>query len=267
MNCIDTHAHVFSAHNQCIDTARYTPTYDAQVEDFISHLDRHNLSHGILVQPSFFGTNNDVMLEAIRKFPARLKGIAVVDPTANLEELSQLKEQGIVGIRLNLFGLPVPSLETSEWKQLLSYLEVLGWQIELHAPPEYLVSLLPSLSQYNINIVIDHFGRVNSLPDITGEDYQTFLKLLDIDRHWIKVSGFYRLGQSSENIEIAEKVYALLKEKGLISKLVWGSDWPHTQFESTISYEVAFNIFKKIVVNENEQHMILCSNASKLFQF
>ncbi|CAA0282342.1 metal-dependent hydrolase of the TIM-barrel fold family, partial [Acinetobacter baumannii] len=46
------------------------------------------------------------MLKAIRQFPERLKGIAVVDTTATLEELSQLKEQGIVGIRLNLFGLP-----------------------------------------------------------------------------------------------------------------------------------------------------------------
>lgn len=267
MNRIDTHAHVFSAHNQCIEAARYTPTYDAPVQSFISHLDKNDLTHGILVQPSFFGTDNHLMLEAIRQFPERLKGIAVVDTTATLEELSQLKEQGIVGIRLNLFGLPIPSLDTPEWKQLLSHLEVLRWQIELHAPPEYLVSLLPSLNQYNLNIVIDHFGRVNSLPDITGEDYQTFLKLLDIDRHWIKVSGFYRLGQPTENIEIVEKAYALLKEKGLISKLVWGSDWPHTQFESTISYEVAFNTFKRVVANESEQHMILCSNASRLFKF
>jgi len=30
MNSIDTHAHVFSAHDQFIATARYTPNYDAQ---------------------------------------------------------------------------------------------------------------------------------------------------------------------------------------------------------------------------------------------
>ncbi|MGQ1480559.1 amidohydrolase family protein (plasmid) [Acinetobacter baumannii] len=267
MNSIDTHAHVFSAHDQFIATARYTPNYDAPVQSFISHLDKHNLTHGILIQPSFFGTNNDVMLKAIRQFPERLKGIAVVDTTATLEELSQLKEQGIVGIRLNLFGLPIPSLDTAEWKRFLTNLEILEWQIELHAPPEYLVSLLPLLNQYSLDIVIDHFGRVNSIPDITGSDYQEFLKLLNVDRHWIKISGFYRLGHSSENLEIAKKAYALLKEKGLISKLIWGSDWPHTQFESTISYELAFNALKKIVVDKQEQHMILSSNALKLFKF
>ena len=39
MNCIDTHAHVFSVQDHSIETARYTPNYDASVQGFISHLD------------------------------------------------------------------------------------------------------------------------------------------------------------------------------------------------------------------------------------
>jgi len=103
MNTVDTHAHVFSASDQCIETARYTPKYDASVEQYIAHLDEHHFKCGVLIQPSFFGTNNQVMLEAIEKFPDRLKGIAVVDPSTPYEELFSLKQKGITGIRLNLF--------------------------------------------------------------------------------------------------------------------------------------------------------------------
>lgn len=267
MNAIDTHAHVFSTQDQCIETARYIPHYDASVQSFISHLDSNHLTHGILVQPSFLGTDNHAMLNAIQQYPDRLKGIAVVDHTTPSHELFKLKEQGIVGVRLNLFGLALPSLNTTEWQIFLRTLETLNWQIELHAPPKYLVQLLPQLSEYNINVVIDHFGRVDPIKGIDDPDYQQFLNLLDVKQHWIKVSGFYRLGTDSENINIARQAYNLLKEKGLLHKLIWGSDWPHTQYETTITYAESFNILKKIVVDEKEQFLILNQNPNKLFDF
>lgn len=267
MNCIDTHAHVFSKLEACIETARYTPDYDATVQQFIGYLDEYQIRYGVLVQPSFLGTDNQVMLDAIQQYPDRLKGIAVVDLDIPLSKLRKLKDQRIVGARLNLFGRDVPNLETAEWKTFLSHLETLAWQIELHAPPAYLVAILPVLNQYNLNIVIDHFGRTDPVKGITDPDYKTFLTLLDVHKHWIKTSGFYRLGEMPINIDIAQQAFNLLKEKGFLDKMIWGSDWPHTQNESKLSYQCAFETFKKIVTDPNEQSMILSKNALKLFQF
>lgn len=50
----------------------------------------------------------------------RLRGIAVVDPTVSTDELRELDRAGVVGIRLNLVGLPLPDLAASEWKGLLA---------------------------------------------------------------------------------------------------------------------------------------------------
>ena len=79
MPLIDTHAHVFSHQASFIATARYTPSYTASPSDCLAHLDAHGFAHGVLVQPSFLGTDNHYMLAAIARYPDRFKGIAVVD--------------------------------------------------------------------------------------------------------------------------------------------------------------------------------------------
>ena len=62
----------------------------------------------VLVQPSFLGTDNRFLLDAIRARPRRLRGVAVVDPEAGDDALQALADSGICGIRLNLVGLPIP---------------------------------------------------------------------------------------------------------------------------------------------------------------
>ncbi|MFH4381119.1 amidohydrolase family protein, partial [Acinetobacter baumannii] len=145
--------------------------------------------------------------------------------------------------------------------------ESLNWQVEIHAPPKYLVQLLPQLDEYSFDVVIDHFGRVDPVKGIEDPDYQKFLSLLNIKQHWIKVSGFYRLGATPNNINIAQQAYNIFKEKGFLQKLIWGSDWPHTQHESLITYEDAIKAFKQIVFDKHEQCLILNQNPTELFGF
>ncbi|KZA36894.1 4-sulfomuconolactone hydrolase [Acinetobacter baumannii] len=207
------------------------------------------------------------MLNAIQQYPDRLKGIAVVQHTTTFNELVNLKAQGIVGVRLNLFGLNLPALNTPDWQKFLRNVESLNWQVELHAPPKYLVQLLPQLNEYSFDVVIDHFGRVDPVKGIEDPDYQKFLSLLNVKQHWIKVSGFYRLGATPSNINIAQQAYNIFKEKGFLHKLIWGSDWPHTQHESLITYEDAIKAFKQIVFDKHEQCLILNQNPTELFGF
>ena len=58
----------------------------------------------MLIQPSFLGTDNRFMLDALRRYPQRLRGVAVVDASISDTQLDELEEAGVVGIRLNLIG-------------------------------------------------------------------------------------------------------------------------------------------------------------------
>lgn len=267
MIAIDTHAHVFFQHDSCIATARYTPSYDADIDTFIGHLDAHGLSHAVLVQPSFFGSHNQVLLNAIQHAPERLKGIAVVENDISLNALKDLKNSGIVGIRLNLFGLPRPDLSQADWHAFLQRLEQVQFQIELHAPPAYLVALLPQLAQYHIQVVIDHFARPDPSKGLEDPDYQATLKLLNPQQHWVKVSGYYRLATCEQQLEVAQTAFAQLQSQGMLNRLLWGSDWPHTQHEQWVSYDKAMAMFKSIVPDPKQQSLILGQNAAILFDF
>ena len=107
---------------------RYAPGYDAPLAAYLAQLDAHGVSHGVLIQPSFLGFDNSQMLAAIAAQPQRLKGIAVVPPDMAAADLQALDRQGIVGIRLNLFGRDTPDLSGPEWRGLLSRIETLGWR-------------------------------------------------------------------------------------------------------------------------------------------
>lgn len=266
MPYIDAHAHVFSHHDTFSTTARYRPDYTASVESYIEQLDRHSFDKGVLIQPSFLGTDNSYMLAAILKYPKRLKGIAVLDNTTEFSTLESLDRQGIVGIRLNLFGLPCPDLTRPEWISFLTQLANINWQVEIHAPPVYLIQLLPVLKKYSINIVIDHFGRFNPIKGVQDREYLELLDMLDPEQHWVKVSGYYRLGNEI-GIQNATDALELLIQRNMRNHLIWGSDWPHTQNESQINFTKALTTFKKIINSDELVAQILTTNSTNLFSF
>ena len=63
---IDTHAHVFRQGLALADTRRHTPDYDATLTQYLALLDAHGVARGVLVQPSFLGTDNSHLVAALR---------------------------------------------------------------------------------------------------------------------------------------------------------------------------------------------------------
>src|SRR5882757_2820736 len=77
---VDTHAHVIGLPpDYPLSPERsYTPTPVAP-EQYFAMLDATGMTHGVLVQVSVHGTDNRLMLEALRQQPKRMRGICVVD--------------------------------------------------------------------------------------------------------------------------------------------------------------------------------------------
>ena len=87
---------------------RYTPNYDATLDDYVARLREVGLTGSILVQPSFLGTDNSFMLaamEAVSDAPDLVfKGVVVLDPSEGAPDVDALSEAGVIGIRLNRVG-------------------------------------------------------------------------------------------------------------------------------------------------------------------
>src|SRR4051794_17112495 len=78
---VDCHAHVFTRALTMAPDARFLPEADAPIESYLALLDAHAIAGGVLVQPSFLGTDNGYLLAAVARAPERLRAVAVVAPT------------------------------------------------------------------------------------------------------------------------------------------------------------------------------------------
>lgn len=265
---IDCHAHVFSRELEWAAVRRYTPDYDATLGQYLGHLQTHGLSHGVLVQPSFLGTDNRYLLAALRQAPEQLRGVVVVEPGIGRATLEHMARLGVVGVRLNLMGKALPDFREAAWKELLGHLAILGWHVELHAPVAELPSLIRQLIPFGVQVVIDHFGR----PDARlGIDQPGFAELLALGlggHVWVKVSGIYRLaGTDRRNLEFARAALALLEQNFGRQRLVWGSDWPHTQHEASVGFDTVMQQLRALECAGPLMRALMVETPRALFGF
>ncbi|MET4720392.1 putative TIM-barrel fold metal-dependent hydrolase [Bradyrhizobium japonicum] len=261
---IDTHAHVFHRGLKLAPGRRYAPDYDAPLALYLEQLDRNGMSNGVLVQPSFLGTDNSYLVESLRTAGGRLRGIAVVDPSVTADELRALDRAGVVGIRLNLVGQPLPDLLASEWKALLANLKALGWQVEIQRNAADLAVLAPRLLDHGVTVVVDHYALPDPKLGVADPGFQSVLKLGATKNVWVKISAPYRNGAAGESF--AKETYPLLRSAYGLDRLLWGSDWPHTQFEASQGYERNRQFLDTLITDPAERAQVLASPRS-LFRF
>ncbi len=262
---IDTHAHIFRQDLPMVANRRYSPHYDALVEQYLAHLDAHGLSHGVLIQPSFLGTDNGFMVEALRLYPERLRAVAVVDVAVSDAELDALAAAGVVGIRLNLIGKELQDYSGAAWSALFERLARRGWQVEIQRGIEDLAQIVPAIVAAGVKVVIDHFGLPAGGIDAQNPGHQAFLQLLGDSRVWLKLSAAYR--SNTDPVQCAAVLAQVRAAAGGIERFLWGSDWPNTQFEDRTDYAEQFELIEALLPDAVERHQVLVANPARLFGF
>ncbi|WP_324708733.1 amidohydrolase family protein [Pseudomonas fragi] len=262
---VDTHAHIFHQNLPMVPGRRYSPHYDALVEDYLGCLDRHGLAYGVLIQPSFLGTDNQYLLEALSRYPKRLRAVAVVDTEISEVQLDELAEAGVVGIRLNLIGKASAEYTGPAWTGLFERLAGRGWHVEIQSAIDDIALIVPDILACGIDVVIDHFGLPTGGIEIENPNHKAFLTLLADERVWLKLSAPYR---SQSNLAQARRVLAQVRESsGGIARFLWGSDWPNTQFEDQTDYDRQVAFFEALLPEAGERAQVLLDNPAKLFGF
>ncbi|MBV9980596.1 amidohydrolase family protein [Bradyrhizobium sp.] len=263
-NTIDTHAHVFHRGLKLAPGRRYAPDYDAPLDLYLKQLDDNGMTNGVLVQPSFLGTDNSYLAESLKTAGGRLRGIAVIDAAISPEQIGVLDRASVVGIRLNLVGQPLPDLAAPEWKGLLANIKAAHWQIEIQRNAADLAVLVPKLLDHGLRIVLDHYALPDPKLGVADPAFAEILKLGASRNVWIKISAPYRNGGNGE--AFAREAYPLLRNAYGLDRLLWGSDWPHTQFEASQTYAKNRHFLDELVTDPDERAKILASPKA-LFRF
>ena len=259
---IDTHAHSFTSDCAFVSGRQYTPERDAPLEAYLALLDDNGISHGVLTQPSFLGTDNGFLLECLRRAKGRLRGIAVLAPDTPMDEPDRLAKAGIVGIRVNLVrGDPLP-LGDRAWQGLFARVAALTWQVEVYALSGDIPGVLEALRSSNARVVIDHFGRPDPGLGLDDPGFKALLAGAAGGRLWVKMSGPYRL----EGGDARAYAGALMEAFGP-RRLLWGSDWPWTLHSEGKLYGETLAWLNDWVPDTNVRAEILGPNPFALFGF
>lgn len=265
ITAIDSHAHVFRRGLPLAPVHRHAPDYDALLADYLALLDAHAVSHGVLVQPSFLGTDNSFLLDALRACPQRLRGVVIIEPTLGDDALAELDRVGIRGIRLNLVGLPIPDFARAEWRRLFKRVRALDWHVELHRESRDLPQAGQPILDAGCKLVVDHFGRPGAaLAD--DEGFAWLLASAATERVWVKLAAAYRSWPDQSGSASRAAAQALLQAFGA-GRLLWGSDWPHTQHQALADFGSTREALAGWVEDEHARRRILVDTPAALFRF
>jgi len=264
---IDTHAHVFHRNLPMAAVRRHTPDYDCLLTDYLALLDVHELAGGVLVQPSFLGTDNRYLLDALRAASGRLRGVVVVAPNVAQAKLMNMAQAGVTGIRLNWFGIDAPDLQQSDWRTLLARIDALGWHVELHVEAARLPHILPALTTIVARVVVDHFGRPDPALGVADPGFIWLLRQATSGQVWVKLAAAYRTWPTDACVNAANQAARSLLEAFGPQRLMWGSDWPHTEHRDRASYAATLDWFYAWFDDAATRHALLTETASDFFTF
>jgi len=263
VRAIDCHAHVMRRDLPLASERHSAPKGDVSVEEFLGVLDAHGISHGVLTAPSFYGTDNQLLLKSLAAHPDRLRGTAIVAEDASPEALAEMARAGVAGIRLNWFRRDaLPDVGGPGYRRLLENLRAQRWQVEIYLEGHKLAGVLPRLRDAGVRVVVDHFGSPDPTRGVGCAGFREVLKGVRAGDTWAKLSAPYRLGGADPQ----RYVDALLAAGGP-SQLVWASDWPFVGFEEGITYRQCVDWLVAWIPDEAVRRVVLVDTPSSLFGF
>jgi predicted TIM-barrel fold metal-dependent hydrolase len=207
-------------------TRSYTPM-DAPLYALRAMMARLGVDRTVLVQPSFYGTDNSCLLDAIDALGESARAVVVVSPDIEGAELDDLHRRGARGIRINvasLAGMPLEAVR-ERLQDTAALCAPRGWHVQLFTPAPMLVPLEGTIGTLGVDVVIDHFGLIKP-QDAGGEAAAAMLRLLDTGHVWLKLSAPYRIAADIDDPAIAP--LARMFADANPERVVWASDWPHS---------------------------------------
>lgn len=222
----DCHVHVFDA-SAAVRVGHYRPV-DRPLAQIEGVAQDHGVRHLVLVQPSVYGTDNTLMLNALALGPGRHRGVAVVADQVSNAELDAMDAAGVRGVRLNLVSPVGEAVEPAQrFAALAPRLQRLGWHLQWYTNAEQLPRIAELHRTSDVTCVLDHLAGFGAH---VADDHPAWraAELLAARGAWLKLSGWYRLDAHAPYASLVPRMRRLADLFG--DRMVWGSDWPHTLF-------------------------------------
>ena len=224
----DCHIHLFGPTSRYpyVSDRVYTPP-PVGLEDLSAMHTALGLERAVVVQASVQGTANTLLLEALSKWPSRLRGVAVISDGVTDAELNSMYRAGVRGIRLNFetHGGVDPAVAKKRLAVLSNKIAPHGLHVQMYINTELLDAIAGQIAQTPCPVVLDHFGRPDPAKGRDAPSFRRLLVLAGQGRIYVKLSALHRVSRSAGYEDMQQFVTALIETNP--DRMLWGSDWPH----------------------------------------
>ncbi|MFL6806104.1 MAG: amidohydrolase family protein [Xanthobacteraceae bacterium] len=270
----DTHAHVFGPADKFpfAPGRGYTPP-DAPVEQYVALLDHLGFAHGVVVQGNAHGYDNRVVLDALARYPDRLRGVAITDTRVAPTALRDWHRRGMRGLRFHLFAPDdrpsyVRGVGLDVFEKFRPMMRDLGWVMQVWCDWRLLPDMARTLRSLaaEVTIVIDHMLNVPATCGTDDRAFQNLLRLVGDAHVFVKLSAAYRMSTQYPDYADAQPFHAALVRANP-ERLIWGTDWPHPQVAAEIMPDDGHlvDLFHRWTPDPEHRRLILVDNPARLF--
>jgi 2-pyrone-4,6-dicarboxylate lactonase len=232
---VDAHCHVFGPGDvfPFAPERKYTPC-DASKEQLFALRNHLGVFRNVIVQATCHGADNRAMLDAVRAAGDRARGIATVRPDVTDGELQELDEAGVRGVRFNFVRRLVDAAPTDALATIAAKIAPLGWHAVVYFEAADLADLEDFFGSLPVPLVVDHMGRPDVTQPVDGPEFARFLRFVERNDVWVKVSCPERLtvtgppaldGERNAYTDVVPFARRVVTE--FPERVLWGTDWPH----------------------------------------
>jgi 2-pyrone-4,6-dicarboxylate lactonase len=265
----DSHAHICGpiARHPYSERRVYTPP-DALLGAYRHMLDTLGIERAVLVQPSVYGSDNSVMLQAMAEMGGRWRGVAVVDDDVADAELERMHAAGVRGVRINVVDVAEEKgvIPIGPLTRLAQRVSRFGWHVEFLTHADEFPDLDRTFADFPVDVVLGHLGYMRTDKGIDNAGFQALLRLMKAGRAWVKLTGPYRI--STEPLPHADtNAFARALLDAAQERVVWGSDWPHVMVKGAMPNDGDLADLLLDWVPEDLRKQVLVTNPAKLYGF
>jgi len=264
---VDAHCHVFgpSPEFPFAPERKYTPC-NAGKEKLFELRDHLGFTRNVIVQATCHGKDNRAMMDACRASGGLARGVASVGADITKEELSDMHEAGVRGVRFNFVKRLVDATPKSVFLEIAAKIQDFGWSTVVYFEAQDLEDLEPFLQELPGIIVIDHMGRPNVKNGADHIDFKRFISLMENNPLiWSKVTCPERLTIAGPPYDDVVPFYQAIVDR-FEDRVLWGTDWPHPNMKSHMPDDGALvDYIPRIARTVQQQEKLLVTNPMRLY--
>ena len=274
MEYIDAHVHVWTDDFDRYPLAQSYTKNDMKPETFypeelFAHARPSGVNRIVLIQMSYYGSDNSYMLDVMEHHAGVFSGIAVIDWNRERpdEEMLRLAEQGVRGFRISPRDAPIERwLDGSGFERMF----VAGAEYNLAICPLINPDALPALDKRckqfpDTPVIIDHLCRIGASQPISDAHIDQLCAMARHPSVMVKVSAFYALGKKTppydDLIPLIRRVYEAFGPE----RLIWASDCPFQVVDHTYEDSIGLVRDRLDFLSEADKDQILRRTAEDFF--